>query len=400
MMNTAFISYSRADIDIAIDLVKKLEKYPYPQEMVAEENRPYHSTLVRPIFLDVLNLPVKDTEFSKDIQDNLRNSRYLIVICSEKASQSSFVKKEVDFFLETHNNNDSLIVAVYVDKIFAGMHPVIDKIVATRNCPIYVTGKGEAGEVGRKYCFYHLLEFLLKVDFDKLYNRYEAYKRRKHRRKRQMISVVLILVFGALAWAWISQISRTRAEQEQSRIFEAKAQFEQKTFPFSIVVGYVGNFLKPMVETLCDNGENPNVLIYMPYTYEELDFRTRIRMYDTYLKFHYGIDSTSISRQSIRVPKRRRDMTIVRIDFDSVSFYVDNATTVSAFKAVVDYKLSNKDIDWGQDSSQMVQFYTNEFIKCSLDSLGAVAPYVHFIRDTNELSNVINQIRTRKKSKS
>lgn len=395
MKNTAFISYSRADIDIAIDLEKKLEKYPYPQEMVAEENRPFDSKLVRPVFLDVLDLPVKTSEFSKDIQDNLRNSRYLIVICSESSAKSEFVKKEIDFFLATHDNNADLIVAVYVDNIFSGMHPVIDKIVATRNCPIYVTGRGEAGAVGRKYCFYHLLEFLLKVDFDKLYNRYEAYKRRKNRQRRMMVTIVLILILSALSWALISQANRIKSEREQSIIFEKKAEFEQNTFPLSIVVGYVGNFLRPMVESLCETEGCPDVLVYMPYSYEELDFRTRLRMYDSYLKAHYGIDSTKISRQNIRVPSRRRDMTIVRIDFDSISVYVDNATTVSAFKSVIDYKMSIKDIDWGMDGSQMVQLYTDKFIRSSLDSLGAVAPHVYFVRDTNELDRVLVNIKNK-----
>ena len=301
-MNTAFISYSRADISVAIDLVKKLEKYPYPIEMVSEENRPYHPKFVRPVFLDVLNLPVKVTEFNKDIQDNLRKSRYLVVICSEESSKSSYVKKEIDFFLETHNNNADLIVAVYVDKIFSGMHPIIDKIVATRNCPIYVSGRGEAGRVGRKYCFYHLLEFILKVDFDKLYNRYEAYKRRKRHRRNQTIALVVLLIIGTLVWALISQINRVKAEHQQTKTIEAKAQFEQKTFPFSIVVGYVGNFLKPMVETLVETEGTPDVLVYMPNNYDELDFRTRLIMYDSYLKKHYEIDSNSISRQNIRVP--------------------------------------------------------------------------------------------------
>ena len=118
-------------------------------------------------------------------------------------------------------------------------------------------------------------------------------------------------------------------------------------------------------------------------------------MYDGYLKAHYGIDSTNISRQSIRVPSRRRDITIVRIDFDSVSVYVDNATTVSAFKSVIDYKMSIWDIDWGMDSSQMVQLYTDKFINSSLDSLGSVAPHVHFVRDTNELESILNEITNR-----
>ncbi len=391
-MNTAFVSYSRDDLNIAIDLVRRLEKYPYPTELVLEENRPNDSRYMRPIFLDVFNLSVTASEFSTELQNNLRNSKYLIVICSKSSASSNFVKKEIDYFLETHDNNADFIIAVYVDNIFSGMHPVIDNIVTSRNCPIYVTGKSEADTIGRQYCFYHLLEFLLKVDFHLLYNRYEVYKRRKLRHRMWTAAIILTIIFSALTWAWTSQISKSNAEREQTRTYAAKAQFEQKTFPFSIVVGYVGNFLKPLVETLSETDTNLNVIVYMPYNYDELDFRTRLKMYDNYLKKHYGIDSTSISRRHIRVPRRRRDITIVQIDFDSTSVFVDNATTVSAFKSVIDYKMSVKDIDWGQDCDQMVRFYSNEFIKCAHDSLGSVSPYVHFIRDTNELDSIITNL--------
>lgn len=390
-MNTAFVSYCRSDLPIALDLLKKLEKYPYPQDMVTETNRPCHEKFVRPIFLDVLNLPVKDTEFRKDIQEGLRNSKYLIVICSPEASESAFVREEVDFFLEAHNNNADLIIAVYVDKVFHGMHPVIDKIVASRNCPIYVTSEGEAGRVGRKYCFYHLLEFLLKVDFDKLYNRYEKYKKRKTRHRIIALTIALCVIIGALIWAWISQIQRADSEREKAMVSAQKAEFEQKTFPFSIVVGYVGNFLRPIAEALSEFDGDAPILVYMPYSYKELDSRFRIKKYGDYLRAHYAIDSTCVSRHNIQVPSRRRDMTIVRIDFDSIHVYVDNATTVSAFKAVIDYKLG-KDVDWGQDKDSMVRFYTNEFVNCSLDSLGSNASRVHFIRNISDLDRILLSI--------
>lgn len=391
-MNIAFISYSRLDIDIAVDLQRKLEKYPYPHDMVDEENRPEDSRFVRKVFLDITDLPVKTESFSEDIKNNLKNSKYLIVICSENSLQSDYVKKEIDYFLETHDNNSDLIVAIYVDNIMSGFHPVIDKIVATRNCPIYVTGKGDAGAVGRKYCFYHLLEFLLKVDFDKLYNRYERYKRRKTYYRHLMLTTVVVVVIGFLVWALISQISLRKTEIRRAETQEKKAMFEQKTFPFSIVVGYVGNFLKPMVRTLRETEGDVDIIVYMPNNYSELNFVLRYDMYKSYLSRHYGIDSTKVSLQSVPVASRRRDITIPCVDFYGRSIYIDNAATVSAFKAVIDYKLGNKDIDWGQNQDQMVRIYTDEFIKCSNDSLMEYRSSVHFVRDTLELERVLKEI--------
>lgn len=391
----AFISYSRADQAVAIDIQKRIEKYAYPKEWVTEDNFPYDEKFVRSIFLDLTDLSVKARDFTEEIREHLRESRYLIVICTQNSAKSEFVKREIDYFLSTHDNNADLICAVYVDLIFNGMHPVIDEIVATRNCPIYVTSEGEAGHTGRKYCFHHILEFLLKVEFAKLYNRYEAYRKRKKVRRMQMVAIVLTLLFSALTYALISQYNRTQAEKKQVEIFERKAEFEQKTFPFSIVVGYIGNFLRPMVESMCETGECPDVLIYMPYSYDELNFLTRLKKYSNHLETNYNVDSTCLSRKNIRVPSRHRDMTVVQIKFDSITVYVDNATTVSAFKAVIDYKLSNKDIDWGRNRDQMVQFYTDAFIQCSLDSLGAVASSVHFIRSTSEMDSVLTSIKNR-----
>ena len=129
--NFAFLSYSRQDVKVALDLWKKTEKYPYPKQLVDVENQPEDRYRVRPIFLDVADLSTKERNFSKELQENLANTRYLIVICSPNSAKSDFVKKEIDFFLESHNNDNSLIIPVYVDHVFSGMHPVIDQILAT-----------------------------------------------------------------------------------------------------------------------------------------------------------------------------------------------------------------------------------------------------------------------------
>lgn len=67
--NFAFLSYSRQDVKVALDLWKKTEKYPYPKQLVDVENQPEDRYRVRPIFLDVADLSTKERNFSKELQE-------------------------------------------------------------------------------------------------------------------------------------------------------------------------------------------------------------------------------------------------------------------------------------------------------------------------------------------
>ena len=174
MKNFAFISYSRADISVANWLHKKLEKYPYPRNLVGEENRPAHDRFIRKVFIDVKDLSVTAQRFTDEIKEQLRDSRYLIVICSKNSVKSEYVQKEVSYFLDTHNRQTELILPVFIDQIEGCLPSVLsDFEILKRNCPIYNSQLDEKSEANL-YCFYHVTAFLLKVDFTKLYNRYES----------------------------------------------------------------------------------------------------------------------------------------------------------------------------------------------------------------------------------
>lgn len=400
----AFISYSRSDANVAIDLHKKIEKYIYPTEWVAVENRPELDKYVRPIFLDLTDLSAQDRNFTDEIKDNLKYSRYLIVLCSEHSAKSPFVQNEINYFLQTHNHDASLIVAVYIDKIFSGMHPVIDEIVATRNCPIYVTGKGEAGHTGRKYCFYHLLEFLLKVDFDKLYNRYEAYKQRKHRQKVSLISFIVALLIGVTTHGWYTQTKRAEAEAERAeaeaeraKVEHARVRFEMGVFPYSLVVGYVENFLQPTMQALNDScPQKPHMIVYMPYDSLELDNRVRSQKYDGFIQSHY--DSCHFITENVQIPNRPRASSVSRLILpdNTCPIYKDDARTVTAFRSVIKYKLSKKNPVPvpPRIREKFTQLYTDSFIVYAQQELGPLSSQVHFVRDTTELSTVLNRLLT------
>jgi len=386
----AFISYSRSDRAVAIDLHKRIEKYAYPKEWVAEENYPYDDKFVRSIFLDLTDLSVQARDFTEEIRERLKESRYLIVICTQHSAKSEFVQKEINYFLSTHDNNADLICAVYVDKIFNGMHPVIDEIVASRNCPIYVTGEGDAGHTGRKYCFNHILEFLLKVEFAKLYNRYEEYKRKKLRRRMIMMAMVLTFLFGLMAWGLI-------AESRKASIEHARVRFERGIFPYALVVGYVQNFLSPTMKALNDSlpGPQAHMFVYMPSDSTDLVDSIRINKYTQYLQRHYAFEG--YSTEHIAIPNRFRGASITRLHFNEseVPIYKDDARTIVAFKYVIDYKLSPRNpvrIRVEDPQNFYTNLYTDSFVVYTRQLLPEYDSQLHFVKDTTEFGHILDSL--------
>ena len=83
----AFISYSRKDIDVARDIQRRLEKYPYPKDKVAEDRSPYNSDYIRKVFLDITDLSARERKFTDELKQKLSEARYLIVICSKNSAK-------------------------------------------------------------------------------------------------------------------------------------------------------------------------------------------------------------------------------------------------------------------------------------------------------------------------
>lgn len=399
----AFISYSRKDIKVATYLLNRIEKYVYPHDYVKEEHRPTDNLRVRPIYLDLADLSVKARTFTDELKESLKNSRYLILICSSDSAKSSFVKSEIDYFLATHNDDTDLIIPVYVDNVFSGMHPVIDKILSTRNCPIYVTGKGDAGHLGRKYCFYHLLEFLLKVDFDILFNRYEEYKKQRQKKRRRILSIIILVIIASLTFAWYKQYRATIYEHNLRMTEHDLAQFEKETFPYSLVVGYIDNFLSPTLAALKDSLKpvKPHIICMMPDTYKKINEENRKNYFKERVhEMKQRFDFKGFETKEIKIKSRRRAASIVKMNFDGIRtpVYYDFVSTVKAIQSVVDYKFDPKRHNVKIDTTKMsrdamVNEYSEQFIRQSKDCLGSDSNYVHFVFSNDDLFDALEQLR-------
>ena len=92
---TAFISYAHADQNVAAWLHKALEGYRIPKDLQGTAGRdgPIPRTLF-PIFRDRDELS-SSPDLSQAIQDGLKASAYLIVLCSPSAARSRWVNQEV-----------------------------------------------------------------------------------------------------------------------------------------------------------------------------------------------------------------------------------------------------------------------------------------------------------------
>lgn len=91
----AFICYKHGPVDsgAALCIQKKLESFRY------QHRSPFHR-----VFVDEGEL-ASCADFGQQIRDALRNSGWLIVVCSPDTPSSPWVQREIEAFLETHDRS-------------------------------------------------------------------------------------------------------------------------------------------------------------------------------------------------------------------------------------------------------------------------------------------------------
>lgn len=100
----AFISYRHAEMDSAIakTLHTSIEQYRIPKGLQKDGNR-----RLGLVFRDEEELHAA-SDLTAEIQEALRNTEFLIVICSENSIQSPWVSREIEYFLQHHDRSKVL----------------------------------------------------------------------------------------------------------------------------------------------------------------------------------------------------------------------------------------------------------------------------------------------------
>ena len=105
----AFISYRHSELDsfIAENLHRKLENFKLPRSVIPKIKS--GKTRIERVFRDVDELPLSE-DLSDPISKALKNSDYLITICTPRYPQSRWCMKEIEVFLQTHTRDHILVV--------------------------------------------------------------------------------------------------------------------------------------------------------------------------------------------------------------------------------------------------------------------------------------------------
>ena len=202
----AFISYKREDEKWAKWLQHKLEHYRFPTNLNERTDLPKN---IRPTFRDITDLT--PGVLAEEIDVALRNSQWLIVICSPRSARSPWVGKEAQTFID-HGRSEHIIPFVIEGNPFskepdAECYPEA-LLNLTGDCELLATN---INEMGRDAAAIKVVARMFGLKFDTLWRRHE----REQRRKRWLIVAGSIL-FALLSLAVGAYVARMNIQLDKA----------------------------------------------------------------------------------------------------------------------------------------------------------------------------------------
>lgn len=232
----AFLSYSHTDRKWGDWLHKALETYRVPRRLVGSESRDGKvPERVYPIFRDREELPVS-ADLGSNINGALRESRYLIVICSPRSAQSRWVGEEIKTYKKLGREDRILAMIVDGEPNASDGKPgfkVGDECFhealryrwsengqpasSVRSEPIAADAR--EGKDGKSNAKLKLLAGLLGVNYDDLKQREQE---RRLRRARIIVVSVLVLLSAFVALAVALFFKEREATQQRDEVARAR----------------------------------------------------------------------------------------------------------------------------------------------------------------------------------
>ena len=198
----AFISYNSHDTEWGKRLQRKLEGYRMPATLCSE--RGWERKPIKPVFFAPTD--IQPGELNEELQERLRASKNLIVICSPHSAKSEWVGKEIAFFYRLGRTKD--IHFFIVDGVpHSGnpdtecFNPIIDTLGLPEILAANIHEKNYRWPwLNRERAYVQLITKLLGVEFDSIWQRH----RRLLRQKIVAWIVGIVAVISALAGVWIT----------------------------------------------------------------------------------------------------------------------------------------------------------------------------------------------------
>jgi WD40 repeat protein len=216
----AFISYSNRNRKWSQWLHRSIETYRTPRGLVGQPSRDGKvPQRLFPVFRDRDELPSSGS-LPDNINEALRQSRYLIVICSPEAAASQWVNKEIVYFKSLGREDRVLCLIIggepnATDKPESTLPECFPPAIRFRVDPNgELTGErtepiaGDARQHGdgKAKAKVKIIAGLLGVNFDNLWQREK--RRRFWRRVQAVATAVIMSALVTTAWQWQARVAR------------------------------------------------------------------------------------------------------------------------------------------------------------------------------------------------
>ena len=196
----AFISYSSKDTAWGKRLQKKLEHYKMPATLCRE--RGWNRKPISPVFFAPTD--IQPGGLTEELQDRLRASRHLIVICSPNSAKSQWVGKEIEFF-HTLGRNKHIHFFIVDGAPHSGnpetecFNPVVNQLGLPEILGANIHEKYYHWPwLNKERAYVQLISKLLGVEFDAIWQRHK----RQLIRKAVTWTTGVIAVMCALLFVW------------------------------------------------------------------------------------------------------------------------------------------------------------------------------------------------------
>ncbi len=209
----AFISYRQLEPDkkIARLLHRALETYRVPRSLVRQGKK--HK--IKRIFRDIEELAAT-SDLSLKIRNTLKQSRYLIVICSLKTSESKWIAEEIRIFKELRRYDRILTLTIEGE-----IHDVIPLSILEQAEPLSADIRDPATRMPSirllKDAKLRLLAPILDCDYDDLKQR-EQKRQIRNLTTAAAVMLALVCIFAVLSvQLFIKQNALAKSRQELSQ---------------------------------------------------------------------------------------------------------------------------------------------------------------------------------------
>ncbi|MEE1000726.1 MAG: TIR domain-containing protein, partial [Bacteroidales bacterium] len=225
----AFISYSHKDKDAAKKLQNFIQGYKIPAKL---EDRPDLPKRIGRVFRDEDELA--GDELTPQIEEALRQSRYLIVVCSPNSAKSKYVNEEIEYF-KSLGGETKILPYIIAGKATMDEDPECCYAPALKeNQEKYQIVGGDAQENGAEAASVKLIAGMLKLEFNTLYDRFRKAEKRKRKIVITAITAFALLMAGVTAWILFLYGGLDKAMNDLNKAYanlkleKAKVEIEKK----------------------------------------------------------------------------------------------------------------------------------------------------------------------------